>query len=207
MMARQMQRDHGQEPEVVVIAPLLRGLDGVQKMSKSLRNYVGIDEPAEEMFGKLMSLPDALIPEYMELCTRLPQTEIEAARAHLAGGHVNPRDLKLHLAAAVVGLYHGAGAGAAAQEAFLQVFSRRGLPEEMPEAALPGAWAGSAVDLLVALELAPSRSAARRLVEQGGMELDGVRVTDPAAAVAFADGAVLRAGKRAFRRLRTQGPG
>ena len=202
MMAREVQRDYGQEPEIAVIAPLLVGTDGAQKMSKSLGNYIGIDESPDAMFGKLMSVPDIRIREYLLLCTRMPSADVEAAVADMASGAANPRDVKLRLASAVVDLYHGAGEGDRAREAFLAVFSRGGLPPEMPECALPAGWQGSAVDLLCLAGLAASRAEARRLVNQGGVDLDGVRVTDPAARLALRDGAALRAGKRAFRRLR-----
>ena len=202
MMAREIQRDYGQPPEIALITPLLVGLDGVQKMSKSLGNYVGIDEPADTIFGKLMSLPDPLVRPYFLACTRVPLEEVDRLSRGVETGDVHPRDAKLGLAEAVVALYHGAAAATAAREEFLRVFSRRETPSEVPERALPGGWSGSAVDLLTALGLAPSRSEARRLVQQGAVEVGGGRVTDPLAEVGVADGALVRAGKRAFCRVR-----
>ena len=195
MMAREIQRDYGQEPEVAVIMPLLEGTDGVQKMSKSLGNYIGVDEPPGDMFGKVMSIPDALIARYFDICTR-----VAMARVHelLAG---NPRDAKAALARAIVADFHGEAAAQAAADEFERVFSRRELPADMPEVLLPGA-ATTALDLLVACGMAASRGEARRLVQQGGVSLGGQRVTDPLAAVTVPDGSVLQVGPRRFARLR-----
>ena len=204
MMAREIQRDYGQPAEIAVITPLLVGLDGTNKMSKSLGNYVGIDETPAEMFGKLMSVKDERIRDYFVHCTRVPLAEVDRMTGEMASGRLNPRDAKLRLAEAVVALYHGAEAARGAAEGFLKVFSRRELPDDMPERTLPAGWAGTVVDLLMALEMAPSRSEARRLVQQGAVEVDAVRVADPAAAATVAAGSVVRAGKRAFCRVRRE---
>ena len=204
MMAREIQRDYGQPPEAAVIMPLLVGLDGVQKMSKSLGNYVGIQEPPGAMFGKLMSLPDNLIETYLLTCTRVASADVAAIVRDMAAGTLNPRDAKLRLAAAVTAIYHGEGAAAEAAAEFVRVFSQGAVPADMPERTLPPDWAGTVVDLLVALELAPSRSHARRLVGGGAVEIDGVRQSDPAAPAVLGAAAVVRAGKRAFCRVRTQ---
>jgi len=201
MMAREIQRDYGQAPEAVVITPLLVGTDGVAKMSKSLNNYIGIDEPPQEMFGKVMSLPDHLIREYFLTCTRVPAEEVEQMGRDIVAGSLHPRDAKLQLGAAIVTLYHGAEAGARARQQFLQVFSQGGLPDDLPERPLPPDWGSTPVDLLVALQLSTSRGEAKRLVQQGAVEIDGRRLTDPAAPVAAVAGAVVRAGKRAFCRI------
>jgi tyrosyl-tRNA synthetase len=197
-MAREIQRDYGQEPEVFMVMPILEGIDGVQKMSKSLNNYVGIDEPPDSMFGKIMSIPDTLIARYFELCTRVPMDQV---RRLLAG---NPRDAKARLAREIVTQFHGAEAAGAAEEEFHRIFARRELPREVPEVRLAGPPA-TGVDLLVALGLVASRSEARRLVVQGGVEVDGVRLDDPGAPVPVRDGSVVRAGKRRFARVRLDG--
>lgn len=202
MMAREIQRDYGQPPEVAVITPLLVGLDGVNKMSKSLGNYVGIQEAPGQMFGKLMSLPDGLIAPYLLTCTRVPEAEVAAMAASMAAGRLNPRDAKLRLAGEVTATYHGAEAAEAARAEFLRVFSDRALPQDIPERTLPAGWSGSAVDLLVALGLAPSRSQARRLVAGGAVEIEGIRQTDANAAITLGESAVVRAGKRGFCRVR-----
>lgn len=206
MMAREIQRDYGQSPEAVVITPLLVGLDGVQKMSKSLGNYVGIDEAPGEMFGKLMSLPDPLIRPYFLACTRVPPAEVEGMAAAMASGALNPRDAKLRLGEAVVSLYHGAPAAAEAREEFLRVFSRGALPQDLPLRPLAPDWGRTTVDLLVALGLAGTRGEARRLVVQGAVEVDRQRVLDPGAEVSVRAGSVVRAGKRAFCRVAEPGP-
>ncbi len=202
MMAREIQRGYGQPPEVALTMPLLVGLDGVQKMSKSLGNYVGITERPRDMFGKLMSLPDRCIGSYLLTCTRVPAGEVAEMERGMAAGTLNPRDAKIRLARAVTALYHGPDAGAAEEAEFLRVFSHGALPADMPERGLPAGWTGTVVDLLMALALAPSRSEARRLVQGGAVEVDGVRLAEPAAAVTAGDGAVVRAGKRNFCRVR-----
>lgn len=204
MMAREIQRDYGQAPEIAVITPLLVGLDGVQKMSKSLGNYVGIDESPEAIFGKLMSLPDALVRAYLLTCTRLPMEEVDGLTLSVASGQTHPRDAKLRLAGEVVAQYHGSAAAEAASAEFIRVFSRREPPSHVPQRLLPAGWAGNAVDLVYTLGLAPSRSEARRLVQQGAVELEGVRLTDPLAPIVPVDGTLVRAGKRGFARVRLQ---
>jgi tyrosyl-tRNA synthetase len=195
MMAREIQRDYGQPAEVAVVMPLLEGTDGVQKMSKSLGNYIGIDEPPATMFGKVMSIPDTLIGRYLEVCTTVPMPRV---RELLAG---NPRDAKAYLARAIVADYHGEAAAQAAADEFERVFSRRELPSELPEVLLP-AGDTNAIDLILACGMAASRGEARRLVQQGGVSLDGRRLTDPVAALAVADRSVLQVGPRRFARLR-----
>ncbi len=195
MMAREIQRDYGQEPEVAVITPLLEGTDGVQKMSKSLGNYIGIDEPAPTMFGKVMSIPDSMIGRYFEVCTTVPLLRV----AELLAG--NPRDAKAFLAQSIVADYHGDAAAQAAADEFARVFSRRELPTEVPEVLLPTGEA-SAVELIMACAMAASRGQARRLVLQGGVSLGGERLTDPVAVVSVPDGSVLQVGPRRFARLR-----
>ncbi len=195
MMAREIQRDYGQEPEVAVITPLLEGTDGVQKMSKSLGNYIGIDEPPATMFGKVMSIPDSMIGRYFEVLTTVPLPRVEEL---LAG---NPRDAKAALAQTIVTDYHGDAAAQAAADEFARVFSRRELPTDMPEVLLTKSGLSS-VDLVLACGMAASRGEARRLIQQGGVSLDGERLTDPIGDVALRDGAVLQVGPRRFARLR-----
>ncbi len=204
-MGREVQRDYGQQPQVLVLMPLLVGLDGVQKMSKSLGNYVGITDAADEMFGKLMSLPDAQMETFFLLCTRLPESEVAEQLAGVASGRLHPRDVKLRLAQAVVTLYHGAAAADAAQATFVRVFSEGGVPKDVPERDLASQWQGTVIDLLADLQLVPSRSEARRLVRQGAVEIDGVGIRDPAARVTPVPGTLVRAGKRTFCRV-AQGP-
>lgn len=190
LTGRTVQEAYGQPAQVVLTMPLIEGTDGVRKMSKSYGNHVAIRDSADEMFGKTMSIPDALMPTWFTLLTEIPE---EAFRPMLE----RPREAKARLAAAVVEGYHGAEAARAAAERFDRVFRDKEAPAEMPERALsPGE---TLLETIVAAGLAPSKSEARRLFAQGGVTLDGARVEDAAAA---ARAGVLQVGKRRFLRLR-----
>jgi tyrosyl-tRNA synthetase len=207
LMGREVQRDRDQEPQVCLTVPLLEGTDGVQKMSQSIGNYVGIDEPADEMFGKLMSIPDGLIARYVLLCTDAGPDEAARIEAALAEGSVNPNDAKRAMARAVVDLYHGEGAGAVAEENFNLVHRDHEAPADVREAAIPEdairdgrVWLPR---LLVATGLSASNAQARRDIEGGAVRLDGSPMTDPEAEFAKGDlsGRVLSVGRRKFVRL------
>jgi tyrosyl-tRNA synthetase len=214
LVGRELQRDHGQDPQVAFTMPLLEGLDGVQKMSQSLGNFVGIDEPPEEMFGKLMSIPDALIAKYELLCTDLGPQDHARVVAGLEDGSIHPNAEKRRMARAVVELYHGAGAGEAAEAAFDRVFKRHETPEDVVDREVPrslfaqedGVWVVHVPALLEALGLVGSRSEARRLQAQGGVRRDGQRASaedlrihgDPPGDLA---GSVWQVGKRRFARV------
>ncbi|HXE71192.1 MAG TPA: tyrosine--tRNA ligase [Candidatus Nitrosotenuis sp.] len=199
LVGRELQRAWGQPPQVVFLMPILEGLDGVQKMSKSLGNYVGITEPPLEMFGKLMSLPDRLVERYFELCTDVPMDEV---RRRLATEH--PMECKKWLAREIITIYHGAQAARAAQAEWERVFSQRQYPSEMPEVEIPAAELQEGgidlVRLLPRLGLAGSGREAMRLITQGGVEIDGVRCTERRA-LSLRDGSVVHVGRR-FVRLR-----
>ncbi len=203
LMGRDLQRAHGQPPQAVLTVPLLVGLDGVEKMGKSLGNWVGIDEPADEQFGKLMSIPDAAIGTYAQLTTDLPPAEAdELARAAAAGGPAANR-AKRRLARAVASLYHGPAAAEAAEARFDTVFRQREVPTDVPERPLPPGDPVHLPALLVELGFAPSTSAARRLVDDGAVRVDGERLAardyDPGRERLA--GRVLAAGKRRLVRL------
>lgn len=206
LVGRDLQRAAGQDPQVVLLMPLLVGTDGTEKMSKSLGNYIGIAEPPEEQFGKLMSIPDELMESYYRLCTDVPEEEIEAIFRGIAQGTVHPMDAKLRLAREVVTLYHGEGAARAAEEEFKRVFRHHELPEEIPELIVPleelqegRIWI---VRLIRLAGFAASNQEARTLIAQGAVSLDGERITDPNLDLEPKDGAVLRVGKRRFARVR-----
>jgi tyrosyl-tRNA synthetase len=207
LVGRDLQRDAGQDPQVALTMPLLEGLDGVQKMSQSLGNYVGIAEPPDEQFGKLMSIPDGLIVRYLRLATGLPPAEVDAVEAGLADGSRRPLEEKRRLALEVVDLYHGPGSGAAAQERFDRVHRARELPEEIENAPIPDEVVSAGTvwlpKLLVGLGRAGSNGEARRLIEQGGVRLDGEVVTDAGAELPLEAlrGRVLQVGRRWFGRL------
>ncbi|WP_240983712.1 tyrosine--tRNA ligase [Acididesulfobacillus acetoxydans] len=205
LMGRTLQKEAGQEPQVALTLPLLEGLDGVQKMSKSLGNYIGVYESGREMFGKTMSLPDELMIRYFERVTKVPVAEIRRLEAGLREGTVHPRDLKMRLAREIVGIYHGEEEAERAQAEFIRMFQQKEAPDEMPVIEV-GALKGpdgrlELVTLLVGSGLAPSRGEARRLIEQGGVRLREERVTDPQAIVSVNSGDVLQVGKRKFVRL------
>ncbi|HEY9285407.1 MAG TPA: tyrosine--tRNA ligase [Pyrinomonadaceae bacterium] len=203
LMARSLQREYGQDPQVALITPLLEGTDGVQKMSKSLGNYIGIAEPPQEMFGKIMSITDDLMWRYHELLTDLRPDEVAALRQSAEAGARNPRDLKVELARRVITDFHSKDAAAAAEDEFNRVFKRKEAPDEIGERALAaGAW--KLPRLLVETKLAPSMAEARRLIEQGGVRADGERVARPDAEIELQAGRalLLQVGKRHFLRVR-----
>lgn len=208
LVGRELQRDFDQEPQVIMTMPLLEGLDGLQKMSKSLGNYIGIDEPAKEIFGKVMSIPDSLLLRYLELATPIPPEEVEQIRRSLQEGSLHPRDAKANLAKALVTLYHGAEAAEEAQAEFDRVFREKGLPEEIETASVErpfGFGAGSSIWLPLVLTqagLTSSHSEARRLIQQGAVEVDGRRVTDVSYELMTDREYLIRVGKRKFKRIR-----
>ncbi|MBN2538180.1 tyrosine--tRNA ligase [candidate division WOR-3 bacterium] len=200
LVGRELQREYGQPPQVVMTMPLLVGLDGVQKMSKSYGNYVGITDPPAEMFGKLMSIPDSLIINYFDLCTDRKPTEITEFGRRLAAGE-NPRDIKAGLARDIIGSYHSAAAAEEAEQEFNRVFRNRGQPEEMPDFAVSEAGL-PIVQLVADAGLLKSRSEVRRKLAEGAVYLDGERVADPDLVVTVpAEPRVLKVGKRRFLRL------
>jgi tyrosyl-tRNA synthetase len=201
LVGRELQRARGQAPQAVLTVPLLVGTDGVQKMGKSLDNYVAITEAPEQQFGKLMSIPDPLVGDYARLCTDLTPAEVSALVADAAAGGPPANAAKRRMAAAVVALYHGAEAAEKAEAHFDALFRDRVVPVDLPTHLLPPADAVHLPALLVAVGFAPSTSAARRLVDGGGVRLDGEAVAGydlPRAAVA---GRVLSAGRRRLIRL------
>jgi len=201
LMGRQLQEASWQEPQVVVLSPLLVGTDGVEKMSQSLGNYISINDAPNEMFGKAMSIPDALIANWFELCTDFPLDQI----ASMLEPGKNPRDAKLRLAREIVGLYYSAEVGQAAEQYFVDTFSKRQNPSEVEECRLAERWQDEVpiAQLIAELGMAKSNGAARDLIKQGGVSLDGVKLQDPFSKVPLAElvGKLLKVGKHQFRRL------
>lgn len=206
LLGRELQKAYGQEPQVVMLTPVLEGTDGVRRMSKSSGNYIGIAESPREMYGKTMSIPDGMIARYFELAAAVPREEAAAVRDELAQEGTNPRDLKKRLARTIVATYHGQAAAIEAEQEFERVFSRKGLPDEIPEPtivvrgqeSLDSIWI---VALIVGAGLARSNGEARRLIEQGGIKLDGEVVGDVDFAVPIDRPRLLQAGKRRFVRV------
>jgi len=208
LVGRDLQRAHGQEPQIALTVPLLEGLDGVQKMSKSYGNYVGINEKPEDIFGKLMSVSDEMMWRYFDLLTRVPEAELAALRS----GH--PMDAKKRLARTIAAQYHGDRAAVEAQEHFARVHQHRDLPDEIETARVPGdgrAVAGRVLPprgapwpvwlVLKEAGLVPSTSEARRMIQQGAVEIDRRRVASAEETLAPGRGYLIQVGKRRFKRV------
>jgi len=201
LMGRNLQREFGQEPQVIITTPLLEGLDGVQKMSKSLNNYIGIDEEPNEMFGKVMSISDELMWRYYELLTDLTMSETEELKADCESGAVNPRDAKVRLAKLIIADFHSEAAAANAEEDFNKRFVQKEVPDEVEERSMPrGSY--KLADLMTETALAASKGEARRLIEQGGVRVHGEKATSASADVTVDfEGVLIQVGKRRFLRL------
>ena len=203
LVGRQIQEAYGQPPQVILTVPILEGLDGVQKMSKSLGNYVGIDEPPEEMFGKLMSISDDLMWRYFELLSfDKSLDDLARMRQEAQGGQVNPRDCKVELALEIVTRFHDAAAAHASLDAFERRFRQGQMPDEIDEVALAAPDGELPIaNLLKEAGLVASTSEALRLIGQGGVRIDGEKISDRALRVAAGSVAVYQVGKRRFARV------
>jgi len=203
LVHREIQREYGLPGQAILTMPILVGLDGQRKMSKSLNNYVGITESPQEMFGKMMSIPDELMSSYYELVTDRTPQEIAAIREKIVSGALHPMDAKMQLAREVISTFHGEEAARKAADNFQRVFRDRQAPEEAKAEKLPRGPARKLMALLVDLKLISSKSEAERLIKQGGVEIDGVRIDDPRKDIDLSKPAefLLRAGKKKFVRV------
>jgi tyrosyl-tRNA synthetase len=203
LVGRDIQREYGVDPQVAITMPILVGTDGVEKMSKSLDNFIGLNESPRDIFGKTMRIPDPLIYDYFLLATDIPAGELPAIKRELGDPATNPSTVKRRLAARLVMLYHSAADAASAEDEFNRMFREKESPEEIQEAALtaPGGHIGI-IQLLVDATLVPSKNEARRMIGQGAVSVDGVRITDQNASIDITAGVVVRVGKRGFRRVR-----
>lgn len=200
LMGRNLQREFDQEPQVIMTTPLLEGLDGVQKMSKSLGNYIGIDEPAGEMFGKVMSISDELMWRYYELLTDLTRSEISNLRSQIEHGE-NPRNVKVSLAKLIIKDFHSAADADAAEDEFNRRFVHKEIPDEIEEKQIAGG-SYKLADLLAETGLASSKGEARRLIEQGGVKVNSEKASGATAEVTITpDGVLLQVGKRKFLKI------
>ena len=201
LMGRQLQEANGQEPQVVVLSPLLVGTDGKEKMSQSLGNYISVVDSPNDMFGKTMSIPDELIPNWFELCTDVPMSEVKA----LLSEDKNPRDAKVRLGKEIVALYHSQEAADDAERYFVETFSKRQTVSDAPPAAIPADLGDPVglVSLIVSLELAKSNGAAKDLMKAGAVSLDDQKLTDIGARFPRTElvGKILKVGKHQFRKL------
>ena len=205
LVGRELQKHYGQPQQVVLTMPILEGLDGVQKMSKSLGNYIGIHEAPEEMFGKLMSISDELMWRYFELLSFRPGHEVDGFRQQVAAG-ANPRDIKFLLGEEIVARFHDAAAATGAREAFIARFQKGALPEDIPEQQVPAPGGTLALaNLLKEAGLTGSTSEALRMVRQGAVRIDGERVEDAGLVLATGASHVIQVGKRRFARVTLTG--
>ena len=197
LVGRDLQRAHGQEPQVALTVPILEGLDGAQKMSKTLGNYVGITEHPGDMYGKLMSIPDSLMLRYLTLVTRLPEDEIREIGQGLSAGRIHPMEAKKRLARTVTTQYHGEAAAREAEATFVRVFHDRQEPEKIDEIYIPGGAKLRLVEIVVATGYVSSKSEARRKILEGAVDVDNATVMDPNA-MPLSDGRrrLIRMGKR-----------
>ncbi len=202
LVGRELQKQYGQEPQVVITMPILEGLDGVQKMSKSLGNYIGINEPPEEMFGKLMSISDELMWRYLELLSFRPMSEIADWRREVEEG-ANPRDIKVKMALELVERFHGTAAAHEAHRSFVARFRHGAMPEEIPEVELAAVAEGMPIaNLLKDAGLTASTSEALRMIRQGAVRIDGERIEDRSLRLSAGSEHVFQVGKRRFARVR-----
>jgi len=208
LVGRDLQRARGQEPQVALITPLLEGTDGVQKMSKSLGNYIGIDESAREIYGKTMSIPDALIVRYADLAAGMPPEAVEAIERGLRDGSLHPRQAKADVAKRLVALYHEEQAAEEAALEFDRIFRDKGRPDDIEIFVVADIPVTGAVDVAILVKNsggAKSLSDARRLIRQGGVSLDGQVVRDEHLSVRLDRERLLKVGKRFFRRIKKGG--
>lgn len=203
LLGRNLQREYGQESQVAVITPLMEGTDGVQKMSKSLGNYIGINEPPQEIFGKVMSISDEMMWRYYELCTDLTPEQIDALKSSTRNDGQNPRDIKVALAKSIVTDFHSKEDAQNAEEEFNLIFRGKQVPEEVAERSVQaGVW--KLPKLLVETEMAPSMGEARRLIEQGGVSIDGEKLSQVnlEIRIEIEPAVLIQVGKRRFLRVR-----
>jgi tyrosyl-tRNA synthetase len=201
LVGRELQKHYGQKPQVILTMPILEGLDGVQKMSKSLDNYIGINEPADEMFGKLMSISDDLMWRYFELLSFRPLDEVEQLRLAVQQG-MNPRDAKFQLGQEIVERFHDKAAAEGALAAFIARFQKGAMPDEMPELTIDANGGEVKIaNLLKDASLTGSTSDAFRMIKQGAVRVDGERITDKGLSIAAGNTHVFQVGKRRFARV------
>lgn len=205
LVGRNIQREYNQEPQIIITLPLLEGTDGIEKMSKSLGNYIGINELPQIMYGKVMSIPDHLMIRYFELVTDISLNEIDQIKINLENDNLHPQEVKKKLAREIVKLYHGKNAALIAEEEFEKVFNKKLYPEEMKELVLKKdnlkegkIWL---IKLIALSGLVNSKSEARRLIEQGGVKINGEKVDDPNLDLTVKEGMVIKIGKLNFVKL------
>jgi tyrosyl-tRNA synthetase len=202
LVGRDIQREFGMEPQVILTMPLIVGTDGIEKMSKSYNNYIGISDTPKEIFGKTLSIPDSLIENYYELATDISNEELIDIKQQLKDPATNPRNIKRKLAKKLVSMYHDNQAANEAEEEFDRIFIKKEVPDEVPEFTWTKDKQSGILDLLTITSLAPSRGEARRLVLQGGVTIDSVKVDDINTMIDIKDNSIIKVGKRKFIRIK-----
>ncbi|MDN5324326.1 MAG: tyrosyl-tRNA synthetase [Thermosipho sp. (in: thermotogales)] len=203
LVGRKIQEEYGQKPQVVITMPIIEGTDGKLKMSKSYGNYVAFNDDPNEMYGKIMSIPDSLITKYMRLLTDIPEEEIENFEKEMSCGKINPRDVKMRLAREIVSFFYNEELAKKAEENFVKVFRKKEIPDEMPEISL-AAGIYNIVDLIEKLKILPSRSEIKRTIMQGGVYFDGQRVSNFKDNVKIENEHLIRVGKRKFYKIKAK---
>lgn len=200
LVGREFQKLNGQEPQVVMTLPLIEGTDGVQKMSKSLNNHIALKDNPREMFGKVMSISDGMMERFYRYVSALSKSEVEALLKGIKKGELHPREMKAQLAERIVSLFHSEDAGRKARAEFDEIFKNKGLPDEIPTVRL-GKSEIDIVTLLADTKLVPSRSEARRMIEQGGVKVGQEKISDPKAVIKIDHALIIQCGKRKFLRV------
>lgn len=199
LVGRDIQREFGMEPQIILTMPLIVGTDGIEKMSKSYNNYIGISESPKDIFGKTLSIPDSLIYNYYELATEISNSELIEIKKQLSNDDINPRDLKRNLAKILVSMYHSKEASIEAESEFDKIFIKKEIPDDIPEVKFDESEKEMGIlDLLLKVNFAPTKGEARRLVIQGGVSVDGIKIEDINAKLTLKKETILKVGKRKF---------
>lgn len=204
LVGREIQRAYGKEPQCILTMPILEGTDGVEKMSKSLDNYIALTDSPKDIFGKVMSIPDNLITKYLRYAAFEVASIVNEIEQKYNSGELHPRDLKVSTAIKVVDKYHPAGSGQAAFEEFERIFKNKELPDVIEEMEIESPSTNSITEIMVMSNLAPSKKEAKRLIEQGGVLVEGEKVTDLAANIDITDYKLFKVGKRKFLRVKAK---
>jgi tyrosyl-tRNA synthetase len=205
LVGRDIQREFGLEPQVILTMPLLVGTDGVEKMSKSYDNYIGISDTPQQIYGRTLSIPDNLIYNYFELATDVPNDKLNEVKNYLSDPNKNPRDLKRELARTLVSMYHNQQASLDAEEEFDKIFIKKEIPDEIEEVFIDNTEEINILDLIVFVKFAASKGEAKRLVQQGGVSIDGVKISDPQFILKLKSDLILKVGKRKFVKIKLKG--
>ena len=200
LVGRALQKEYGQDPQSIITAPLLEGTDGVEKMSKSNDNYISLTDSPDQMYGKILSIPDTMITKYYEFCTNISKKDLEIVDADLVSGNVNPRDTKRALARDVVSIYHNEVLAIQAQENFDNLFISKKVPDDIPNVSLS---AGTKlIEIMVSNKMVTSNGEAKRMVKQGAVKIDDEKISDPFITIEPGNESILKVGKRRFLKIK-----